>query len=550
MFHPLPQETIFEAQKRSRRSIRIIFVLLLGLMSIAFSFMAVAFAIPVFFFVGGRVAYETFGLPILEIAAAGMVGGIIFSIIHFNIARNKTLDASRMLVGAKPIDFNDTYHKRFANTVQEAVVALGGKITILPMIIPTTGANICSVQARNGSAICATEGLLAKLTRGELAAVVAREAARIAENDARLTTITCGLVNVFDKIADTMAESGEAAMGVGRPLRGVGGRAAIAAGTTWIVARMAHGVLSFLFMALSRDRGFLADACGVHMSKDPIGLAEALLTIGEGYRGGGDVRPGYEALYLVDPSPSPFSESGGFFSIFATHPNTPERIKKLLVWAHADVSALKGPDKKATLRRAENQKSETDKKEEFFVRENEKWRGPYLATQMLAMGILKPDTWIALVAGDEIMRASNHPGLMDMLAPRNLKNFSTSKCPRCKMSLLKKTYEGAPVETCTFCNGMLIKKDVLARVISRRDESFTEQEIAKASKWKKYKSGSAYEACGYPVIACPKCDSKMHKRHHSSLVRVVIDACTSKTCGAIWLDKGEIEGIQIITETS
>ena len=79
---------------------------------------------------------------------------------------------------------------------------------------------------------------------------------------------------------------------------------------------------TILQLALSRNREYLADATAVEFTRNPYGLISALRKISE-------APPMTEAnkqsatLYISNP----FGESGD--SLFATHPSTENRIKRL-----------------------------------------------------------------------------------------------------------------------------------------------------------------------------------------------------------------------------
>jgi heat shock protein HtpX len=583
MITALPEETVFEAKRRARRATTVAFVILVLIYAVSFNLMALAGVLGFTLFspqlaitiVSGRLAGWW------QFNAAAFAAGAVVAAWHFVAARRRPLGKILAILGGVPADANDRYHKRFLNIVQEAEVATNIR-PIRGMVLPTTGLNACSVRAPDGAAVCATEGLISRLTRQELGAVVAREAARLVNEDSRLTTTACSLVNVFGKVRTWTAKAMSEGMTNPDPRRS-GGGAAPAGLLLWLVATVANGALSLIYWALSRDRGYLADAHGVQMSKDPLALAEAINRIANGYRGCGDVGPGYEALFTVDPSPSPLAEGEGLVAtIFSTHPPTRRRLAKLVAWAKADLSALKagelpppepirssrpgrsGPPAVRTARReGEREAGEADGGDEqkFYVNHDGSWRGPYLPMQMLALKILGPRTWIAanLAAGTlgttgcpdgaaSPMRAADHPLLLPLFKLGAKASVSDRRCPRCKVALVNRDYEGAPTLHCTFCDGYLIRPDVLGRVIARREKHFSAADMADARRWRRARKGRPAEVCGFPEITCPLCGSDMDKRYHSILTKVVLDFCRDRGCGAVWADGGEIERVQAIVE--
>jgi heat shock protein HtpX len=572
----LPAETVFEAKRKARRSAFVMFAILLVIYGVSCNLMVVVGGFVLAVSTGQGQVVLAYLQDFWRVNLVALGAGALVALWHFVVAWRRSLHKMLALLGAVPVDPKDAYHKRFASAVGEAEVATGVR-PIVPMILRSTGSNACSAKARDGAAICVTEGLLARLTRPELTAVVAHEAARIANDDSRLTTTACSLVNVFDRIT----KSTGACLTDGRAMLAAPAaqRAGCAGIGVALVASIAHGLLAFVYMAISRGRGHLADAHAVQMSKDPLALAEAISKISRGYRGVGELKAGYEALFIVDPRPVSFAESGGLLaSIFSTHPPTKRRLERLVAWAGADASGLRPPRPQHDGPRKVPGPPE---EQEFFAYQDGEWKGPYLPMQMLAMGILTPQVWIAAAtipaldgaplspreggcrAGRDrrasesrapsapaagIMRACENPLLLPLFKLRTMHSVTERRCPRCKVPLVERDYEGAPTLQCTFCKGHLLGPGVLERLIARREKGFTEAELADARKWRSVRRGSVKVVCGFPDITCPLCGQVMGKRFHSALVKVVVDVCAGRDCRSVWCDGAELERIQILVE--
>ena len=87
--------------------------------------------------------------------------------------------------------------------------------------------------------------------------------------------------------------------------------------------------------AISRSREFLADATGARLSGNPLALAEALRkleTVGRQVPMSAG-SPATAHLFIVNP----FS-GGGLAGLFATHPSTAARIRRLEIMAGHPVS--------------------------------------------------------------------------------------------------------------------------------------------------------------------------------------------------------------------
>jgi heat shock protein HtpX len=78
-------------------------------------------------------------------------------------------------------------------------------------------------------------------------------------------------------------------------------------------------------MAISRVREYAADKGGAEISRQPLGLASALSKLQHGVqqipisRG----NPAHAHMFIINPF------FGGIQKLFATHPSTEERIKRL-----------------------------------------------------------------------------------------------------------------------------------------------------------------------------------------------------------------------------
>ena len=78
-------------------------------------------------------------------------------------------------------------------------------------------------------------------------------------------------------------------------------------------------------MAISRSREFGADATGASIAGDPLSLANAFRKLQRGVeRIPMDANPATAHMFIVNPL-----TSGGFMTLFSTHPPIEERIRRL-----------------------------------------------------------------------------------------------------------------------------------------------------------------------------------------------------------------------------
>ncbi|WP_407049325.1 zinc metalloprotease HtpX [Methyloraptor flagellatus] len=167
-------------------------------------------------------------------------------------------------------------------------------------------------------AVAATTGLLAMLTREEVAGVMAHELAHIKNRDTLIMTITATIAGAISMLANI-------AFFVGgnrdnhNPLGWVG--VLIAA----IVAPLAASIVQ---MAVSRTREYAADRMGAEICGQPMWLASALAKISGAAHmipnEAAEANPASAHLFIVNPL-----SGRSFDNLFSTHPSTENRIAAL-----------------------------------------------------------------------------------------------------------------------------------------------------------------------------------------------------------------------------
>lgn len=565
MIHPLPAETVLEAKERARRATAILFVLLVVVYALFANLMVfVVFLISNEYSVRSvrQIAGWLFGIT--------TAGAFLTAWIHFLTARSKKLDQILDQIGGREADSKDEYHARFINIVHEAEAALGGR-AIRAAVIPSLGLNAFSIEDGSGNAaIGATEGLLARLDRSELSAVVAHEAAHLAHEDSKLATTACSLFGVFGAVRSLLSQGRGSGRSNVRIRTRASGQIVLVYIAVWIIATIGQFFTKLIYMGISRKREFMADANGVEMSKDPLSLAEALYKISRGYRGQIDVPEGFSAIFILNPAISRLDEEGNpIAELFSTHPPVSARLEKLLTWAKADVNTLIEAEKRAVSAAGTTSVTgqvlfqtggakpvpagggtENMEAPQFYVHHEENWKGPYTPAQMMALGFVQPLTMIRPADQDEIVRAGEHP-IFIPLFQNPAAQGSGYACPRCHVSLIETQYEGAPVFHCAFCGGHLLQAGVLERIIARREKGFSEYEIEMTkSVWQAFQTEKLKQIDSFPQIQCAICGDPTFKSFHTSHTKVVIDRCLNPACGAIWCDGKELETIQILIESA
>ena len=172
------------------------------------------------------------------------------------------------------------------------------------------------------AAVAATTGLLRRLTRDEVAGVMAHELAHVKNRDSLIMTMTAVLAGAIGMLANMLMFSG--LMG-GRddrnnPLGAIGSLAVM------LLAPMAAMLVQ---MAISRSREYEADRIGAEISGQPRALASALAKISQGAavidNQVAEANPASAHLFIINPLHARASDG-----LFTTHPNVQNRIDRLL----------------------------------------------------------------------------------------------------------------------------------------------------------------------------------------------------------------------------
>lgn len=178
----------------------------------------------------------------------------------------------------------------------------------------------------NHAVICATTGLINKLNRTELEAVVAHEISHIRNYDMRLMSLVTVLVGTIILISDWFLRSSY--LGGRSRSRQSGNAGAILFLIGLILALLSPLIAKLIQLALSRRREFLADASGVMLTKYPAGLISALEKIAADKEPLRVANKATAHLYIVNPFKGSAAKSWAA-NLFNTHPPVEERIKTL-----------------------------------------------------------------------------------------------------------------------------------------------------------------------------------------------------------------------------
>lgn len=173
--------------------------------------------------------------------------------------------------------------------------------------------------------IALTTGIIEKLDKRELEAVIAHELSHIGNRDILLGTVVTVLVGFIALLSDWFLRwSIFGRRGGDRENNNLQLILTIAA---LVLAILAPIVAMLMQMAISRKREFLADADGALLTRFPEGLASALEKISGDQEVLEVANKATAHMYIVNPLKG--SRGKGFAKLFMTHPPIEERIAKL-----------------------------------------------------------------------------------------------------------------------------------------------------------------------------------------------------------------------------
>ncbi len=175
--------------------------------------------------------------------------------------------------------------------------------------------------------VCATTGLLKKLSRTELEGVVAHELSHIRNYDIRLMSLVTILVGMITLLADWFLRG--RLYGSRGKSKQAGSLGAILFIVGIVLILLSPLIARLIRLALSRQREFLADASAVKLTRQPDGLARALEKIAADKEPLEAANKATAHLYIANPLKNRHDKIGWFANLFNTHPPVKERIQAL-----------------------------------------------------------------------------------------------------------------------------------------------------------------------------------------------------------------------------
>lgn len=217
------------------------------------------------------------------------------------------------------------------NVAEEMSIASGLPVPKIYIIDDTAPNAFACGRNPESASIAVTSGLLSKLNRDELQAVISHEMSHIKNYDILYATLIAVLVGTVALLCDFAWRSMRYGF-IGGRRRSSGSSSSGPAVLIVFVIAILLSILAPLFaqmlrFAVSRQREYLADASGAQLTRYPEALASALEKISQDKEVLEVANRATQHLYIVNPI-KPF-ETRAQNNIFSTHPPIEERIRRL-----------------------------------------------------------------------------------------------------------------------------------------------------------------------------------------------------------------------------
>ncbi|MCE9592057.1 MAG: M48 family metallopeptidase [Planctomycetes bacterium] len=235
--------------------------------------------------------------------------------------------------GAQPIEKNQD--PQLFNVVEELAIAAGIPMPKVYLIGDEALNAFATGRDPEHAAVAITTGLREKLTRDELAGVIAHELSHVRHYDIRLMMLVATMAGTIVLANDVMwrsmrVRSGRRSTYSSSSSNQKGGNplVIVIVVIAVVLAIVAPIVATLIQFAVSRQREYLADAGAVELTRNPKGLADALRKLAEDKGVLDHANRATAHLYIVNPF-NVAAETMNMDSPFATHPPIAQRIARI-----------------------------------------------------------------------------------------------------------------------------------------------------------------------------------------------------------------------------
>jgi heat shock protein HtpX len=264
---------------------------------------------------------------------------ILLGIAGLSLFVSYSLHDKLMLLGTdyheiKPDHAHSLEEQQLYHVIEEMKIAAGLRFMPRVFIIEADYMNaFASGYSEKSAMVAITRGLMQKLNRDELQAVMAHELSHIRHLDIKLTLTASLLANMTLIVIDLLFQ--QAIFNSRRE-----GRSRDSLMSIIMLLRFLLPIISVLLLLyLSRTREYMADAGAVELMRTPSPLAQALMKINQDYQQHHDTynmvynhTPNENVrreAYIFDPTQAGLHGPFSISDFFSTHPTLSNRLKAL-----------------------------------------------------------------------------------------------------------------------------------------------------------------------------------------------------------------------------
>ncbi|MBO7066063.1 MAG: M48 family metallopeptidase [Alphaproteobacteria bacterium] len=255
----------------------------------------------------------------ISVAIPTFIGCLIWMGISWAFGDAMMLSAT----GAHEIHDTDPQYREVFHAVENVALAAGLPCPHVYIIDDDSLNAFATGRTPRDASVALTRGIIKKLDRLELEGVIAHECAHIGNRDIRLDMLIITGIGVTVFAADLIYR---VAIYGGGNRDNDDNKSGMVMLMVWLAFTVFNTIITpLLQLAVSRSREYAADATGAKITRNPMGLANALRKISGNSRSKKlDNMRSLAIACIAEP------RARGFMGdVFSTHPSTEKRISRL-----------------------------------------------------------------------------------------------------------------------------------------------------------------------------------------------------------------------------
>ena len=255
----------------------------------------------------------------IHVAIPTFIACLVWMIISWAFGDSMMLSAAN----AREIHDTDPQYRTVFHAVENVALAAGLPCPRVYIIDDDSLNAFATGRGPRDASVALTRGIIKKLDPLELEGVIAHECAHIGNRDIRLDMLIITGIGVTAFAADLIYRV--AIFGGGSRDNDDNKSTAVLL-MVWLAFMVFNLIITpLLRLAVSRNREYAADATGAHITRNPMGLANALRKISGASRTKSlDSMKSMAFACIAEPG-----ARGLLGDVFSTHPSTEKRIARL-----------------------------------------------------------------------------------------------------------------------------------------------------------------------------------------------------------------------------